>query len=272
MDERIIVRESSAELKELSKMALRGLWFKAIIGAIIYYAMVELAPALISSFIPSINYVYTMPEVHEWELKFSPLLYIYRFFLAGPFLIGYIRFILTIIRRREVDNNLLFSGFNNFLNSFLLQFLIGIFVMLWNIPFLALSAIGGAMSLPLLNVVGSVGIIVITVWAYVRYGVAAYFMADDSSLSPMDCIKLSKTKMEGNKGKYIYIAISFIGWIIVSGMLSGILGVSMLSLPGPIMAILEFLANIPSFFVYLYMQCTIAFFYEILSGHLRKEM
>ena len=272
MYDNIIVRESSAELKGLSKMALRGIWINAVIGVVIYQAMVTLVPGVISALIPSLNYVYSYPEVPELTMTFSPLVYIYRTVLVGPFLIGFNRYILNVIRRREVDYNLLFSGFRNFVNSFLLQFLIAIFVLIWSLPFVAIGAVGTVMGVSILSVIAPVGTLVLVIWAYLRYAVASYFMADDSSLSPMACINLSKTKMEGNKGKYLYIVISFFGWMIVANLLPSVISALLPTLGLLPNTLLSFVLSIPVYFVTLYMQCTLGFFYEILSGHLRKEV
>lgn len=268
INEQVIVTESSAELKQLSKTALRGLWIKATIGYFIYYAFVTLIPKALTDYFPWGTYTFT-EQTTEFTFSVSPLLYFYRLLLVGPFVVGFNKYILRIIRRRETDYKLLFSGFEKFIKSFLLQLFVGLLTTLWTLPFLIPSTIllGSA---PTLSGLFSIIAMGIGIWAYLRYVMAPYFMADDWNLSPMDCIKISAAKMKGNKGQLVYLLITFLGWMFVS-ILPGALLLGMFPTVGFVGGfILDLILNIPSFFVMIYIYVTEGFFYELLSGRLRK--
>ena len=113
-----------------------------------------------------------------------------------------------------------------------------------------------------------VGLIVV---AYLRYALAAYFMADNWELSPLECIRLSKEKMEGNKASYLLLMLSFIGWAFLASIPeSYILQFTPAGLNPVISIIVNFISRIPIFFVLMYMTVAQAFFYEIAAGNIRK--
>lgn len=284
----IIVNESTAELKRLAKMALRGLWQKAIIGVIIYYAFISLVPGLIALLVPGLSQTYNVTDYITDQallnsLKQSGINYtvtvsqfpsLYQAFLTGPFLIGFTKYLLMIVRRREINNGLLFKGFENFGKSFLLQVLVSLLSMLWCLPFVILMSVGGVTGLPFLMGIGLIGTIVMAIWAMIRYTMSSYYLSDDMNLKPMEAIRLSATRMKGNIGNFIYLVITFVGWYLLASLISGIIVgpfAQMNITTGFIGVIVNFVTNIPLFFVYLYFGITKTFYYEILSGHLVRQ-
>ena len=268
INEQVIVKESSAELKQLSKTALRGLWIKATIGYLIYYIFVSLIPKVISDYLPWGTYTFT-EQTTGYTFSSSPIIYFYRLLLVGPFVVGFNKYILKIIRRRETDYKLIFLGFERFFKSFLLQFLIGLFTTLWTLPFL-IPSVFLFNSAPTISGLFSILAMGMGIWAYLKYVMASYYMADDWNLSPMECIRISTAKMRGNKGQFVYLLISFLGWMIVS-LIPGSLLMGMFPGVGYVgNFILNLILNIPSFFVMIYIYVTEGFFYELLSGRLKK--
>ena len=265
------VTEPNRELRALARMALKGLWGKAFLGVIIYEVLMSGIPNLITALIPSLQYTYTLSEGElTTSFSFSPVLYIYQLLLAGPIVLGYTMFILKIVRRKEVEHTTIFEGFNFFIKAFLLRFIVGILVMLWSMPGYLIMGIAAAIS-PLLVFVGAIAFIALFVWGYIRYSLATFFMADDTSLTPMECIKLSKETMVGNKAKYATLMLSFLGWIILALIPSGSMQQA-IAVMNPIVAVIvDLILTIPRYFVLLYLVTTQAFFFEIATGRLRKE-
>ncbi|WP_032123182.1 DUF975 family protein [Clostridium amazonitimonense] len=120
--------------------------------------------------------------------------------LQGPMMLGLAKFFLQFKRTNEnVPYELLFSGFNNFTNSLILGVLIEVFVALWT----CLLVIPGIIAL-------------------LSYSQAFYIMADNPDIAPMEALQMSRSYMNGNKGRLFLLQLSFIGWAILSIFTLGI--------------------------------------------------
>ena len=124
---------------------------------------------------------------------------IYNLIVGGPLELGFTIFILTFFRSRKVDNTLIFEGFSSFGKAMLLLILMSVKIMLW---------------LLLLVVPGII--------AAFRYSQAFYVLADNPDMSASQCIKESCRIMAGNKGRYFYLQLTFIGWYILASLPGGI--------------------------------------------------
>ena len=77
-----------------------------------------------------------------------------------------------------------------------------------------------------------------------RYVLAPMVLWDRPEMPAMDCLNLSRTMMQGHEGKYIWLIVSFIGWLLLSAVTMGI----------------------ASMYVTPYMGVTLAMFYRALGG------
>ena len=77
-----------------------------------------------------------------------------------------------------------------------------------------------------------------------RYSMAHYILWDRPDIPAMDCLNLSRTMMRGHEGKYIWLELSFMGWMAL-GMVT--YGVALI-------------------WVNPYLQITVANFYRALGG------
>ena len=118
----IIVKESAKEIRTLARMALRGLWKEAFLGMLIWSFFVQIIPRLIQPIIPFTNYVYSVPEI-DYNITISPAVYIYQMLIAGPFSVGLCKYILLIVRRKEINYSKIFGGFEHFIKAIALQLL-----------------------------------------------------------------------------------------------------------------------------------------------------
>ena len=109
--------------------------------------------------------------------------------------------------------------------------------------------------------------------AAIRYSQAFYVLVDDPEKSIRECMNESKRMMRGNKAKFFCLTLSFIGWIIISGIPAWILGsvAGIIGLPVFAQAIVSIVGSLFMVPVVAYMNSTFAGFYEILAGHLIKE-
>ncbi len=123
------------------------------------------------------------------------------FVIGGPLMLGYVAFIVAYLDRGPGGKvETVFSGFNNFLNAFIAQLLMGIFVLLWAL----LLVIPGILA------------------AY-SYSMTFFIMNDNPGLSGQDAITRSKQMMAGNRWKLFCLDLRYLGWWILCGLTLGIL-------------------------------------------------
>ena len=107
--------------------------------------------------------------------------------------VGFIIFTLNTIRVNAPCYGNLLDGFGMPVKIIVLNFLIGIFVLLWSFLFI----IGGFIA------------------AY-RYRLAVYLLVDHPEYSPMQCIRESKRLMHGHKAELFMLDMSFLGWTLLA--------------------------------------------------------
>lgn len=187
MNQNIIVTESSVNLRALGRNALTGKWGMGVLGTLIFFALTTV-PAII------------LDEIFGGGLaEPSPISSIYSFLIAGPMMLGYAMFAISIFRKRETSPAEVFYGFERFGKAFGLYIVTSIFIALWTV---------------LLIVPGII--------AAIRYSMSFYILADNPNIGIMDAINESKRLMNGNKWKFFCLNLSFIGWAILCLFTMGI--------------------------------------------------
>lgn len=123
------------------------------------------------------------------------------FIILGPLTLGYVMFIFAFMDKAPAGKfETLFEGFNNFLNAFIAQLLMSIFIFLWAL---------------LLFVPGIV--------ASYSYAMTFFIMNDNPGMSGQDAITASKELMRGNRWKLFCLDLRFIGWWILCMLTLGVL-------------------------------------------------
>ncbi|MDH8678438.1 DUF975 family protein [Fusibacter bizertensis] len=125
--------------------------------------------------------------------SFGSLFSLISFLVTGPINLGLAVFFIHITRKETAEINDMFSGFQIFLAAFLTNFFIVLFTVLWSLLFL----------IP--------GII-----ASISYSMTYYILQDQPELSPLEAIAQSKALMRGHKMDFFILAISFVGWFLLS--------------------------------------------------------
>ena len=120
--------------------------------------------------------------------------------LSGPFALGFCGCCLLCARGGQIKVEDLFDGFKNFLKSFLLNLLNGIFIALWTL---------------LLIVPGII--------AALNYSMSFYILKDDPEIGANDARKKSIEMMRGHKWQLFCLKFSFIGWWLLCILTLGIL-------------------------------------------------
>ena len=120
--------------------------------------------------------------------------------ITGPLAAGTALLAVSVIRGNNVSVEMQFSGFKNFVKTFLLNLINGIFIFLWSLLFF----------IP--------GII-----KTFSYSMSYYVLLDNPSMSSNDARKRSMEIMAGNKWRLFCLEFSFIGWGILCLLTLGIL-------------------------------------------------
>ncbi|MDR2359742.1 MAG: DUF975 family protein [Oscillospiraceae bacterium] len=116
--------------------------------------------------------------------------------------VGFSIFCIRISRAEKGGFEDLFAAFPKFFRYAGLSIVMGVFIALWSL---------------LLVVPGLIA-------AY-RYRLSIYLAIDHPDWGIMDCIRESKRLMIGHKGKAFVLDLSFIGWMFLTGLTLGILGI-----------------------------------------------
>lgn len=139
---------------------------------------------------------------------------------------GMYMFFLRIYRGEKPEIQTMFDGFKNYghvLGGTAWQYL---WTFLW-------------MFVPVMNVI-----------KILAYSMTPYILMDQPEIGAKDALKVSMAMTDGHKGELFVLSLSFIGWLILTVLTCGILGL---------------------FYVIPYMNVTMAAYYEQLKGTVNVE-
>lgn len=182
---------SNKDLMAEARMALSGNWGMAILGYVLYFALIMSFSLFLASSIFFVSMVSavggTSSVTAVTAMQFVAQMV--EFLVSGAFMAGFMGFFLGIAQEGEARLELLFVGFRRFWKSFGTYFLYGLFVFLWSLLFI----------IP--------GII-----AAFRYAMAFFIIADDEDCGALEALGRSKEMMKGNKWKFFCLHWRFFGW------------------------------------------------------------
>ncbi len=125
------------------------------------------------------------------------------FFLAPPMIVGFYSFSLKVYRGQEADIGGMFSdGFSDYWRN-----------------------VGGVLWMQLWIFIWSLLFIIPGIIKAFAYFMAPYILADSRNVSATQALKLSMKMTKGYKGKIFVMLLSFIGWLILTGLTFGILSI-----------------------------------------------
>ena len=119
--------------------------------------------------------------------------------VGGVVQLGYIRFNLNLIDRREAEIGDLFRYFGRIKDAFVLRLLIAVRVFAWSL---------------LLVIPGII--------AAISYSMAPYIMAEDPGCTPSEAIRRSREMMDGYKVEMFVLDLSFLGWALLCALTLGL--------------------------------------------------
>lgn len=147
---------------------------------------------------------------------------------------GYFSYSLRLSRDEEPALSCIFDGFFKWARVLWLSILKGVFVGLWSMVFIlpaGILLVVGTLLYWDVYALMSVYVILLGAGAFMaavasyRYCLAEYFLLDDPNRTARECITLSKNAMKGWKMERFTLDMSFIGWVLLGGLLSGLLAV-----------------------------------------------
>ena len=240
-----IVTLTSAKIREISRVALEGYWKQIVLFMFFYYLITTGVSNVLNIFFVSYQQI---PFGDTGEFLDRNIYYgssIYSALVSGPLSWGLSKFLLDFFRYQKVNQTTLLDGFSNFSRTVFLMLLMSAKIFLWALLFV----------IP--------GII-----ATFRYSQAFYVMVDHPEYSANQCLKESTRIMTGNKLKYVYLNLSFIGWHLLAG-LPALCFSGMLASASPVTAVLlDILFSIPILFVNAYLNVAVTVFYELAIDNL----
>lgn len=263
LNENIIIKEPSKNLRALGRNALAEKWKIAIITMCALFLIQSVPPTIFDGiFGTNMLSVFTNNGITfglEADMyarltnslpHYCFLSAVYIVLVAGALQFGLSIFALGVFRGADIHVSDILLGFEKFGKALGLCLFQTLFISLWTM---------------LLVVPGII--------AAIRYSQAFFILADDSSKGIRQCMNESKAMMRGNKTKYFCLGLSFIGWSLLSSIPSSIVSNIGLIISNNIYIISLFAITGSLFMapVVAYIYSTFAGFYEILAGHLIKE-
>lgn len=136
------------------------------------------------------------PRVETMSIVLSAAVFFMTFVLEA----GYVRYVLLLSRGERVSIRTIFESFAHFGKIVAIQFLTS-----------------------LLIGIGFVFFIIPGVMLAYRYRLALFILYDNPGLGPVQCMRHSAQLMSGNKMRRFMLDLSFIGWIIISSIISSLI-------------------------------------------------
>lgn len=197
----------SRDFRAWAREALKGRWGAAVavalVGSLLGGGLDLTASAGSGSTGEAAGLLNSIPrDVWAMLLTISVVSMLLAIVIGGAVQMGICTFNIKLMKREDARFSDLFSQFHRLWKGFCMQFMIGLFIMLWSLLFFIPGFIA----------------------AY-RYAMVPYLLAEFPELSVMEAFRESKRLMKGNKWQLFCLHISFIGWVLL-GMLS--MGIGML--------------------------------------------
>ncbi len=139
---------------------------------------------------------------------------------------GYNSYSLGVVRLQNPDQSELFSRFYMAGKIILAEILQVVFATLWALP---AALIGGILagitdSIVLFTLIGTIAGTVLCLMAIYRYRMIVYALLDDPEISVLEAFRRSEALMKGRKWELFVLDLSFLGWIILAGAVSNLVG------------------------------------------------
>lgn len=209
----------AADFRAEARNALRGKWLVAILTGLV----ASLIGASIATAGSSANYnsnndsTGTLLREIPMTVQFRSIILgalvalviwlIIAIIISGAGKLGYAMFNLKLVDEKKAEFKDLFSQFHRLGDGFCMNFLVGLYTLLWTLLFVIPGLI-----------------------KTYSYAMTPYILAENPGMTASDAITKSRRIMDGNKWRLFCLSISFIGWgllcvapaLIATGIVAGI--------------------------------------------------
>lgn len=233
--------------RSVAREALRGRWSLALLAGFLYTLLLNIPVVLLDGLfgtpldmeqmfrlLGDEQSAQTFSQMESQGLvdslslpTTSPLSGVYTFLTAGALALGFSIFAIHIVRRAEAGAGLVFSGFGNYFRSLGVTVVVALIcmacVLVFVVPLTIIAVINETAGLILVFPV-IIAATVVAVVVSLRYSMIYFILADNPGIGVMECLKVSRMMMNGNRGKFFVLILSFIGWFLLYFVVSGIVG------------------------------------------------
>ena len=243
----------ASDFRRIARDALCGRWVLATFAAFIA-GLIGAGSSFSSGGIDFEYRTEELPEalngsIAEFVLKYGQIivtvvsvLAIVYFIIGGAALLGYTKFNLKLVDHSDARIGDLFSQFNRIGTGIIMQLLMSLYLTLWSLLFVIPGIVKGF-----------------------SYSMTRYIMAEHPEYDVNYAITESRRIMDGNKFRLFCLRLSFIGWYILCGVITGI-GFAGLLGGVPLLGLLIVVSLVGSYAVVAYAEAAEAAFYREVSG------
>lgn len=209
--------KSSSQLKALSREQLTGRYAVAV-GATFLTTLISMAVSLLVT-------VFARTDTTASIIIYYLISFIISL-LSAVLGIGLLKLFFKLVKNEAYQISDIFWGFQNHPDKvILIMIILTLIFMVCLIPGMGLLFVYGVTFNRLVFVLAMFSLIagiVAMIIIGITYSQVGYIIADDSQLSVLEIMRMSKEMMMGQKGRYFYLQISFIGWYMLSLLSCGI--------------------------------------------------
>ena len=229
--------------KWLAREAMRGVAPHPLLVSLVYVLLTGVLGSMVINFaaepFQAAYYYLTETNYDVWEILtaiFTPqrvavilamelLLTLYQWVMGY----GFTSYCLRLTRRERPGYQNLLDGFYNVGRVLGAKLLSALLVLLWGLLGAAvcggLAVLGWALRNGALTLTG---IMIMTFWMVAvsyRYRLAAYFLLDHPEMGPAEAVRHSRNAMRGRAGELFVQDLSFLGWLLLTPITLGLVGV-----------------------------------------------
>ena len=190
---------NTSDIKAIALDCLKGHWIKAITAAILAAFFGTFSLSLFSWIKNGIliailaKYIEFVPEYYSQILMVLSGVSLFQFFLGEMVHLGYIRFNLSVLDKRDIRIRDLFSCYKCF----------------WKAIFIRVVMTS-------LIVLGCICFIIPGLYVWLAYAMTPYVLEERENFPVIEAMRASRKMMKGFKLRLLWLKISFIGWDILS--------------------------------------------------------
>ena len=211
----------SSELRANAREALKGKWGKAALFTL-FYSLITFAIAFLLNLVPFIGPIVQL-------------------LINLPISFGFLVMFIKLCRDEEVNyTDFLSIGFSYFgkvwgvFGNMLLKMIVPVVLVIIFVVIFSVGVFGGVSTLSVYNtnihastsagfgglaIVGFIGYIASIIYAIVKgylYSLSYYVLYDNPDMSGKEIVQTSEDMMRGNRWRFFWLGLTFIGWMILS--------------------------------------------------------